>query len=130
MQRTGLSMVNGAIYAGFASHCDFYNYTGWIVGMSTSGNILTVYATMGGSGSQPQDGSWNGGGGGGGVWYLIFFFLSSSELSISLVEKYETCSRLFVLKRNMFLRRIHLGWEVLRFLQTDRIGSSSRLGMD
>jgi iron transport multicopper oxidase len=60
--------VNGAIYAGFAAHCDFYNYTGWVVGMSTSGSILTAYATMGGDGSQPQDGTWNGGGGGGGVW--------------------------------------------------------------
>jgi hypothetical protein len=68
MQRTGLSIVNGAIYAGFAAHCDFYNYTGWVVGMSTSGSILTAYATMGGPGSQPQDGTWNGGGGGGGVW--------------------------------------------------------------
>ncbi|KAE9379342.1 WSC-domain-containing protein [Stipitochalara longipes BDJ] len=68
MQRTGLSLVNGAIYAGFASHCDFYNYTGWAVGMSTSGTILTAYATMGGPGATPQDGTWNGGGGGGGIW--------------------------------------------------------------
>lgn len=67
MQRASLNLVNGAIFAGFASHCDFFNYTGWVVGMSTSGEVLTAYATMGGPGSQAQDDTWNGGGGGGGV---------------------------------------------------------------
>lgn len=68
LQRASLNLVNGAVFAGFGSHCDLFNYTGWVVGMSTSGQVLTIYATMGGPGAQPQDGTWNGGGGGGGVW--------------------------------------------------------------
>ncbi len=51
MQRAGLYLVNGVVFAGFASHCDFYNYTGWVVGMSTSGQILTAYVTTGGPGA-------------------------------------------------------------------------------
>jgi len=70
MQRAGLNLVNGVVFAGFASHRDFYNYTGWVVGMSTSGQILTAYATMGGPGAQPEDGTWSGGGGGGGVGWV------------------------------------------------------------
>ncbi len=57
MQRAGLNLVNGVVFAGFASHCDFYNYTGWMVRMSTSGQILTAYATMSRPGAQPEDGT-------------------------------------------------------------------------
>jgi hypothetical protein len=67
-QRTGLNLINGVIYAGFGAHCDLFNYTGWVVGMETTGKFVTAYATMGGPGAQPQDGTWNGGGGGAGVW--------------------------------------------------------------
>jgi hypothetical protein len=45
-----------------------YNYTGWIVGMSTSGTVQSLYTTMGGDAAQAEDGTWTGGGGGGGVW--------------------------------------------------------------
>ncbi len=63
-----MNLVNGVVFAGFGAHCDLFNYTGWIVGVSTDGSFLTSYATMGGAGAQPEDGTWNGGGGGGGVW--------------------------------------------------------------
>jgi hypothetical protein len=69
LQRTSLNLVNGVVFAGFGGHCDQYNYTGWVVGMSAStGNLLTAYVTSGGSGAPAQDGTWNGGGGGGGIW--------------------------------------------------------------
>lgn len=68
LQRASLNLINGVVFAGFGAHCDFYNYTGWVVGMSTAGQFVTSYATMGGANAQPQDGTWNGGGGGAGVW--------------------------------------------------------------
>lgn len=72
LQRASLNFINGVVYSGFGAHCDLFNYTGWVVGMSTQGNLLTAYTTTGGPGSQPQDGTWDGGGGGGGVWYVSF----------------------------------------------------------
>ncbi|KAF2492456.1 WSC-domain-containing protein [Lophium mytilinum] len=68
LQRTGLNLINGAVYAGFGGHCDLFNYTGWVVGMSTSGKVLTGYSTNAGPASPPEDGTWTGGGGGAGVW--------------------------------------------------------------
>ncbi|KAK0125522.1 hypothetical protein ONS96_009359 [Cadophora gregata f. sp. sojae] len=68
MQRPALNMVNGVIFAGFGSHCDMYNYTGWVVGMSTQGKFLSAYSTSAGPGSRPQDGTWTGGGGAAGIW--------------------------------------------------------------
>jgi WSC domain len=67
-QRASLNLVNGVVFAGFGGHCDQYNYTGWIVGMSTQGKYLTGYSTSAGPTAAPQDGTWNGGGGGCGVW--------------------------------------------------------------
>jgi hypothetical protein len=63
-----LNLINGAIYSGFGAHCDLFNYTGWVVGMSTSGKVLSAYTTVGGPYAPPQDGTWNGGGGGAGIW--------------------------------------------------------------
>ena len=39
LQRTGLVMLNGAVYAGFGSHCGIIPYKGWIIGVSTAGQI-------------------------------------------------------------------------------------------
>jgi hypothetical protein len=61
-------MVNGIVFAGFGAHCDLFNYTGWVVGMSTSGKYLTGYVTMSSPEAPPQDGTWAGGGGEAGVW--------------------------------------------------------------
>ncbi|KAK7740511.1 hypothetical protein SLS53_005354 [Cytospora paraplurivora] len=49
LQRTALNLLNGVVYAGFGGHCDLYNYTGWLVGMSaTDGHFVTAYATSAG----------------------------------------------------------------------------------
>jgi List-Bact-rpt repeat protein/putative pyrroloquinoline-quinone-binding quinoprotein len=44
LQRPALLLMNGIVYAGFGSHCDFTPYQGWIVGVSTSGKIETMWA--------------------------------------------------------------------------------------
>ncbi|KUI55535.1 Putative fungistatic metabolite [Cytospora mali] len=52
LQRTSLNLLNGVVYAGFGAHCDLYNYTGWLVGMSASdGHFVTAYATSAGEGA-------------------------------------------------------------------------------
>ncbi|KUJ19894.1 WSC-domain-containing protein [Mollisia scopiformis] len=69
LQRPSLNLVNGVVFAGFGGHCDQYNFTGWLVGMSaSSGKLLTSYVTSGGAGAPKQDGTFNGGGGGSGIW--------------------------------------------------------------
>jgi outer membrane protein assembly factor BamB len=45
LQRPALLMLNGVVYAGFGSHCDSDPYQGWLVGVSTAGNITTKWAT-------------------------------------------------------------------------------------
>ena len=44
MQRTGLTIVNGVVYAGFGGHCDYPPYLGWVVGVSTAGQITSMWA--------------------------------------------------------------------------------------
>lgn len=52
LQRTALNLLNGVVYAGFGGHCDLYNYTGWLVGMSAAdGHFVTAYATSAGVGA-------------------------------------------------------------------------------
>ena len=58
MQRTGLTIVNGVIYAGFGGHCDYPPYLGWVVGVSTAGQITSLWADETNQNS----------GGGAGIW--------------------------------------------------------------
>src|SRR6266404_4104012 len=45
-QRWGLALVNGIVYVGWASHCDWGPYHGWLIGYSaTNLSRLTVYNT-------------------------------------------------------------------------------------
>ncbi len=60
-QRAGLLLMNGVVYAGFASHCDHTPYVGWIIGVSTAGAIKARFATSVGNGS--GDGIWMSGSG-------------------------------------------------------------------
>lgn len=61
LQRPALLLMNGVVYAGFGGHCDISPFHGWIVGVSTSGQIKTMWATT----EEPHDGAavWMGGGG-------------------------------------------------------------------
>ncbi|MGN6274802.1 MAG: outer membrane protein assembly factor BamB family protein [Solirubrobacterales bacterium] len=45
LQRPALLLMNGVVYAGFGGHCDISPFHGWIVGVSTSGQIKTMWAT-------------------------------------------------------------------------------------
>jgi Bacterial Ig domain len=42
-QRPGLLLMNGVVYAGFGGHCDFNPYQGWVVGVSTAGQITAMW---------------------------------------------------------------------------------------
>lgn len=59
-QRPALMQVGDFVYAGFASHCVQWNFTGWIVGWhATEGRLVTKYAMEGGHETN---------GIGGGIW--------------------------------------------------------------
>jgi iron transport multicopper oxidase len=45
LQRTGLVLLGGTVYAGFGSHCGITPYKGWIIGVSTSGQIEAHWST-------------------------------------------------------------------------------------
>jgi outer membrane protein assembly factor BamB len=57
LQRPALLMMNGVVYAGFGSHCDKTPYEGWVVGVSSSGELRTMWATSKLGGSIWQSGS-------------------------------------------------------------------------
>lgn len=62
-------LINGAVFGTFAGHCDQYNYTGMVIGISTtSKKIVAAYATEAGPGTKHD--TWNvfGGGGQAGIW--------------------------------------------------------------
>lgn len=60
LQRPGLLLLGGVVYAAFGSHCDRSTYEGWVVGVSETGSITTLWSDesrVGGDG-----GIWQGGG--------------------------------------------------------------------
>ncbi|CAK7205222.1 hypothetical protein SEUCBS139899_007989 [Sporothrix eucalyptigena] len=65
-QRPGLLNSGQYIYAGFASHCVQYNFTGWLMGFDkTTGAVVERYATEGEGvpNTTPGGGIWMSGGG-------------------------------------------------------------------
>ena len=58
LQRPALLMTNGVVYAAFGSHCDRAPYEGWIIGVSSEGNVVTKWAT-----SSHEAPIWQSGGG-------------------------------------------------------------------
>ncbi|KAN0063950.1 hypothetical protein ACQY0O_003556 [Thecaphora frezii] len=75
LQRTGLLLSNGIVYAGFGGHCDNFNYTGWIVGMDAkSGEYVTSFSTQSGPFGTIGSGVWQAGGGlasdGTNMWFV------------------------------------------------------------
>jgi hypothetical protein len=45
LQRTGLLLLDGVIYAGFGGLCDHQPFDGWVVGVSTAGVVKTMWAS-------------------------------------------------------------------------------------
>lgn len=62
MQRPGLLLLDGVVYAGFASHCDYTPFVGYVVGVSTAGRQTTMWATESGN-ANAEGGVWQSGGG-------------------------------------------------------------------
>lgn len=63
MQRPGLLLLNGVVYAGFASHCDYGPYVGYVVGVNTTtASVSTLWSTVAGS-ATGEAGIWQSGGG-------------------------------------------------------------------
>jgi iron transport multicopper oxidase len=70
-QRPGLLLMNGVVYAGFGSECDYFPYDGWVFGVSTSTHQMTArWATV------------TNGASGGGVWQAGVGLSSDSAGSI------------------------------------------------
>ncbi|KAL8936038.1 MAG: hypothetical protein Q9216_005133 [Gyalolechia sp. 2 TL-2023] len=66
LQRPALLLTGQYVYAGFASHCVQYNFTGWIMGFDkTTGSIVERFTTEGGKepNTVPGGGIWMSGGG-------------------------------------------------------------------
>lgn len=61
-QRPGLLLLDGVIYAGFASHCDYTPYVGYVVGVNAStGKQTTMWSTE--AGVSDEGGIWQSGSG-------------------------------------------------------------------
>jgi outer membrane protein assembly factor BamB len=61
-QRAGLLLMNGSVYASFASHCDHNSYNGYVAGVNLSTNATTLWADESGV-SNEKGGIWQSGGG-------------------------------------------------------------------
>lgn len=61
-QRPGLLLMNGLVYAGFASHCDNSPYDGFVAGVNVSTQATTLWSDETGV-TDDQAGIWQGGGG-------------------------------------------------------------------
>ncbi|MEU0562216.1 choice-of-anchor D domain-containing protein [Dactylosporangium sp. NPDC006015] len=62
-QRPGLLLLDGVVYAGFASHCDYGPYVGYIAGVrTTTPQMTTLWSTEAGR-SNGMAGIWQSGGG-------------------------------------------------------------------
>jgi len=62
LQRPGLLLLNGVVYAAFGGHCDLSPWQGWVVGVSIFGRIKAMWtsrATLDGDGAS----IWQSGGG-------------------------------------------------------------------
>jgi hypothetical protein len=62
-QRPGLLLLNGVVYAGFASYCDHGPYVGYVVGVSTTSATQTAMFSMEVGTSSGEAGVWQSGGG-------------------------------------------------------------------
>ena len=66
IQRPGLLLMNGTVYAAFAAHCDIGPWEGWIAGVTETGTLQPMFTTVSTStDSAPVSGAgiWMSGGG-------------------------------------------------------------------
>ena len=65
LQRPGLLLLNGVVYAAFGGHCDRKPFEGWVAGISTAGKLTTLWSDEAGvaQSSYPSGGIWQSGGG-------------------------------------------------------------------
>ena len=63
LQRPGLLLQNGVVYASFGSHCDIAPYQGWIIAVGTDGAIRSLWTTQSGPGRGNGAAIWQSGGG-------------------------------------------------------------------
>jgi iron transport multicopper oxidase len=66
LQRPGLLLMNGTVYAAFAAHCDIKPWEGWIAGVTETGTLQTMWTTAATSTDASPDsgaGIWMSGGG-------------------------------------------------------------------
>src|SRR5690348_9498908 len=61
-QRASLLLMNGSVYAAFASHCDHTPYTGYVAGVNISTNATTLWVDENGV-SNEMGGIWQSGAG-------------------------------------------------------------------
>lgn len=62
LQRPGLLLLNGVVYAAFGGHCDYGYYKGWVVGIATTGGSVRTLWTATTPGKVGA-GIWQSGGG-------------------------------------------------------------------
>ena len=49
LQRPGLLLMDGVVYAGFGGQCDQLDHQGWVIGFTTAGQISTLWTTEAGA---------------------------------------------------------------------------------
>ena len=62
-QRTGLLLLGGVVYAGFASNCDYGPYVGYVAGVKTATPAMSTLWTSETGASNSEAGIWQSGGG-------------------------------------------------------------------
>jgi hypothetical protein len=63
LQRPGLLLLDGSVYAGFGGHCTMQPYTGYVAGVSTLTRGLTMWADQAGPTYTGESGIWQSGSG-------------------------------------------------------------------
>lgn len=63
MQRAGLLLLDGVVYAGFGSHCDIQPYRGYVVGVNVAQKKIATIWTSAAGAQTNANGIWHAGGG-------------------------------------------------------------------
>ena len=63
LQRAGLLLLDGVVYAGFGSHCDIQPYRGYVAGVNVAQHKLSTIWTSAAGAQTNANGIWHGGGG-------------------------------------------------------------------